>query len=189
MYETLKEEYYEWPNLGPGSVAGVYSPAVVIFKDDLDHDCKDLPVDKREVVSVITVSAPRVPDLTPDRLKLANESDLEDFRGKIRLVYRMAGHNGQHALILGGGDRDRLTCSGADEASRCDGMWCLHVSAPSSRGRDEVRFARGRVRRVVQRGDFRGLFKQWDWRKKQSDLQGGVCGVVDSVVLLDHAGF
>jgi len=101
LYETLKEEYYEWPNLGPGSVAGVFSPAVVIFKDDLDHGCAELPVDKREVVSVITVAAPRIPDLTADRLKLAHKSDLEDFRGKIRLVYRMAAHNGQHAIILG----------------------------------------------------------------------------------------
>ena len=42
LYETLKESYYPWSNLGPGSVAGIYSPGVVIFKDDLDHNCVDL---------------------------------------------------------------------------------------------------------------------------------------------------
>lgn len=96
LYATLKEEYYPWSNL---RVAGVYSPAVVIFKDDLDHQCVDLPLEQRVIVSVLTVAAPRRPKLVSKRF--ANKSDLEILRHKIRFIYRMAAHNGQHALILG----------------------------------------------------------------------------------------
>ncbi|KAH6916403.1 hypothetical protein BKA70DRAFT_1419318 [Coprinopsis sp. MPI-PUGE-AT-0042] len=91
---------YPWPNVGPGSAAGV-SPGVVIFKDDLDHACLDLPIDQRLVVSVITVAAPRYRKLTPDGEQFNDPSVLEDLRAKIRLVYRMAAQNGQQYLILG----------------------------------------------------------------------------------------
>ncbi|KAK7037396.1 hypothetical protein VNI00_011146 [Paramarasmius palmivorus] len=101
LFKTLKPSYYPWPNTGPGSVAGVFSPGVVIFKDDLDHDCIDLPPEERRVVGVITVAAPRGPKLTPDGKNFANESDLNDLRGKIRLVYRMAARNGRDYIVLG----------------------------------------------------------------------------------------
>ncbi|TFY68276.1 hypothetical protein EVG20_g3616 [Dentipellis fragilis] len=100
LYATLREEYYPWPNLGPGSVAGIFSPDIVIFKDDLCNDCVDLPVEERRIVSVITVAGPRKPELTKDG-ELVKASDLEDFRGKIRLVYRMAATYGKHAVVLG----------------------------------------------------------------------------------------
>lgn len=99
MYITLKEEYYPWPNLGPGSDAGIYSPAVVIFKDDLDNSCVDLPVDQREIVAVLTVAAPRLPEVLNRRF--SNSSDVHDLREKIRLTYRTAGHNGKQLLVLG----------------------------------------------------------------------------------------
>lgn len=101
LYLTLKPSYYPWPNLGPGSVAGVFSPGIVVFKNDLDHDCVELPTAERVVVSVITVAAPRGPRLTPDGQRFKYRSELEDLRGKIRLVYRMAAHNGQQYLVLG----------------------------------------------------------------------------------------
>jgi len=101
LYPTLKDEYYPWPNMGPKSIAGIYSPAVVIFKDDLDHDCVDLPPNERQVVSVITVAAPRDPPLSRDGQSFKWPQDLECMRQKIRLVYRMAAHNGQHHLVLG----------------------------------------------------------------------------------------
>lgn len=101
LYATLKESYYPWPNLGPGSIAGVFSPDVVIFKDDLDHDCVDLPVEERRLVSVITVAAPRHPKLTPDREHFAKEEDLVDLRGKIRLVYRMSATYEKTNIVLG----------------------------------------------------------------------------------------
>jgi len=101
LYETLKLSYYPWPNLGPGSTAGLFSPSVVIFKHDLDNNCVDLPENKRKIVSVITVAAPRLPELTVDKLAFTKHSDLEDLRGKIRLVYRMAARNGKTSLVLG----------------------------------------------------------------------------------------
>ena len=82
-------------------MAGIFSPSVVVFKHDLDNDCKELPKDKRAIVSVITVAAPRVPNLTADNLAFKNPSDLDDLRGKIRLVYRMAARNGKTSIILG----------------------------------------------------------------------------------------
>jgi len=71
----------------------------VIFKDDLDHSCADLPVDQRETIAVITVAAPRGPEVSDGRF--FNTSDVHDLKEKIRLVYRMAGHNGKQVLILG----------------------------------------------------------------------------------------
>lgn len=101
LYSTLKPSWFPWPNLGQGSIAGGYSPGVVVFKDDLDHDCANLPKEQWRTVSVITVAAPRWPKLTADGQRFANESNLEDLRGKIRLVYRMAAHNKQRYLVLG----------------------------------------------------------------------------------------
>ena len=72
LYITLKDEYYPWPNVGDGSVAGIYSPGVVIFRDDLDHDCTELPKDARRLVSVITVAAPRHPRLSRNEEAFAN---------------------------------------------------------------------------------------------------------------------
>lgn len=71
----------------------------MIFKDDLDNSSVDLPVDQREIVAVLTVAAPRLPEVLDDRL--FNSSDVRDLKEKIRLVYRMAGHNGKQVLILG----------------------------------------------------------------------------------------
>jgi len=67
----------------------------------LDHDCVDLAVEKRVVVSVITVAAPCRPKLTTDWSELKNPSDIQDFEGKIRLVLRMAARDGRDRLVLG----------------------------------------------------------------------------------------
>ena len=71
----------------------------MIFKDDLDHSCVDLPVDKRETVAILTVAAPRLPELLNSRI--LNSSDVHDLREKIRLTYRMAAHNRNQVLVLG----------------------------------------------------------------------------------------
>jgi hypothetical protein len=104
LYDTLEPSYYPWPNIGPSSRAGIFSPGVVVFRDDLDHDCVELAADDRLVVSVVTVAAPRFPALvktSSGEVTFKNPSVLEDLRGKIRLVYRMAGHYGQRYLVLG----------------------------------------------------------------------------------------
>ena len=74
---------------------------MVVFKDDLAHDCTDLPPEDRVVVSVVTVAGPRKPELTPDGSHLARESDLLDLRAKIRLIYRLAASEGRDAIVLG----------------------------------------------------------------------------------------
>lgn len=74
---------------------------MVIFRDDLDHDCAELPKADRRVVSVITVAAPRHPVLTPDGQSFKFPNTLGYLQEKIRLVYRMAAHNKQEYLILG----------------------------------------------------------------------------------------
>ena len=71
----------------------------MIFKNDLDNDCVDLPVEQRETVAVLTVAAPRLPAVKNDRL--SKSEDVHDLREKIKLVYRMAGHNGKQVLVLG----------------------------------------------------------------------------------------
>ncbi|KAJ7717969.1 hypothetical protein B0H16DRAFT_1666717 [Mycena metata] len=101
LYVTLKKEYYPWPNLGEGCIAGVYSPGVVIFRADLDHDCVELPVEERRLVSVVTVAAPARAALTTDGQAFKDPSTLNYLREKIRLVCRMAAHNGNQYLILG----------------------------------------------------------------------------------------
>ncbi|KAF9020742.1 hypothetical protein BDZ89DRAFT_263113 [Hymenopellis radicata] len=134
LYVTLKEEYYPWANVGPGSVAGVYSPAVLVHRDDLDHNLKELPAQERIICSVLTVAAPRAPKLTEDKENFADPSVLEDLRGKIRLVYRMAAHNHKEYLILG--------------AMGCGAYLC------------PPRLVATAMRNILLEDEFRGWFRQ-----------------------------
>lgn len=77
----------------------MYSPGIVIFRDDLEHNCSELPQDEWRVVSVITVAAPRKPVLING--EELEDSVLEEFKEKVRLVYRMAASNGNEYLVLG----------------------------------------------------------------------------------------
>ena len=98
LFETLKPEYYSWPNLGPGSAAGIFLPTVVIFKYGQENCFRDLPVELRKAVSVISVAAPRFTD--PD-LAFSEASHYADLRDKIRLIYKMAVCNNKTFLVLG----------------------------------------------------------------------------------------
>ncbi|KAF2868147.1 hypothetical protein BDV95DRAFT_501061 [Massariosphaeria phaeospora] len=101
LYATFKQEWYPWPNTGPGSCAGIFSPDVVVFRDSLDNDLVELPAQERHVLAVITVAAPCWPRLTADGKGFVKESDLSDLREKILLVLRMAAGNGVTSLVLG----------------------------------------------------------------------------------------
>lgn len=118
---------------------------MVVFKDDLVHDCVDLSLADRVVLSVITVAAPRKPELTSDGSRLARTSDLEDFRAKIRLVYRMAASEGRDSMILGAVivtlPPPVLELTG--QIKRSYGMWYLRLSTCSGSTGDEVDVARG----------------------------------------------
>lgn len=101
LYATLRPEWYPFPNTGPGSCAGIISPNVVVFKDTIDNDLIDLPVQQRHVVTVITVAAPLFPKLTENGEDFADASQLHDLQEKILLVLRLAATNGVTTLILG----------------------------------------------------------------------------------------
>ena len=75
-----------------------------MFKDDLDHGCVGLKEEEVRVVGVVTVAAPRGPKTHRNESGEAVFADpevLEDMRGKIRLVYRMAASNGNEYIVLG----------------------------------------------------------------------------------------
>lgn len=98
---TLKPEWYPWPNLGPGSCAGIFSPDIAVFRETLSNDLVELPAKERHIVSIITVAAPCLPRLTDDSSQFAHMSDLENLREKILLTLRMAAANGVTSLVLG----------------------------------------------------------------------------------------
>ncbi|KAH7094046.1 hypothetical protein BKA62DRAFT_721484 [Auriculariales sp. MPI-PUGE-AT-0066] len=101
LYPTLKDAYYPWKNSGTGSAMGIYSPAIVVFKDDLMHDCTYLPESERILVSVLTFAAPRRPKLTPDGLRFANHIDVDVVQAKVQVLLRTAARHGQDTLVLG----------------------------------------------------------------------------------------
>jgi uncharacterized protein (TIGR02452 family) len=89
LFATLKPEWYPWPNTGPGSCAGIFSPGVVVFRDTLDNDLFELPTNQHYVLAVITVAAPRGPKVTEDKESFAEESELRDLQDKILLTLRI----------------------------------------------------------------------------------------------------
>ena len=101
LYATLRPEWYPWPNTGPGSCAGIFSPDVVVFRDTLAHELAEFSKIQRHVLSVITVAAPCLPKLTNDGAQFARDSDLNDLREKILLILRIAAGNGVTSLVLG----------------------------------------------------------------------------------------
>jgi uncharacterized protein (TIGR02452 family) len=101
LYATLRPEWYPWPNLGPGSCGGIFSPDVVVFKDTLDSDCVELGEQHQHVLAIITVAAPCAPKLAHDGENFARESDLRDLRERILLVLRIAATNKVTNLVLG----------------------------------------------------------------------------------------
>jgi uncharacterized protein (TIGR02452 family) len=171
LYITLKESYYPWPNLGEGCVAGIYSPGVVIFRDDLDHNCVELPIADRRVVSVLTVAAPAWPKLTPDRQAFAEPSTLAYLQEKIRLVYRMAAHNGQENLVLGV-CLSFVILSSRLTFCRRDGMWCLRVSAAPRCDTDAGHPSGARIPWVVQEGCVCDIQSPLQWSREFRDLRG-----------------
>ncbi|PVI01057.1 hypothetical protein DM02DRAFT_366771 [Periconia macrospinosa] len=101
LYATLKPKWYPWPNFGPRSCAGIFSPDVVVFRDTLSNNLVEFPIAHRHVVAVMTVAAPCQPKLTESGEGFAKDSDLHDLREKILLTLRMAAVNGVTSLVLG----------------------------------------------------------------------------------------
>lgn len=101
LFATLRPEWYPWPNSGQGSVAGIFSPSIVVFKDTLDNECRELSEEEKVLVSVVTVAAPRGPRLTKNGQRFEDENVLDEFRDKVRLVLRCAAGEGKTGLVLG----------------------------------------------------------------------------------------
>lgn len=177
LFSTLSPSYYPWPNLGPGSIAGVFSPGVVIFKHDLDHDCVDLPNKERCVVSVLTVVAPCGPELTKDEQGFAKESDLQDLREKIRLVYRMAGWNDQEFLVLGVLFHLYDAIDSVSQSSlplRCYGLRCVSLPSTPRGKRDAWYPSRIRIQGPLQEGRICGVQFSWEWCQEFRGLRESV---------------
>lgn len=60
---TLKYSYYPLPSLG-----AIWSPNVVVFKDELESDCRMFEPQERFIVGVVSVAGLRHPPLTGDGL-------------------------------------------------------------------------------------------------------------------------
>lgn len=97
----MKKEWYPWADKGKKSCAGIVSPDVVVFRDTLDNDCVELPVEERHVVSVFTVAAACRPEVTGNGQAFARESDVVELQQKIILILRMAVGEGVTSLVLG----------------------------------------------------------------------------------------
>ncbi|KAF5376156.1 hypothetical protein D9757_009313 [Collybiopsis confluens] len=116
---------YPWPDTGPGSIAGIFSEGVVIFRQaislnsemdtsDYTHNPERIPAvlapSLRRVISVISVAAPVAPELTFDGEDFASDQVREEFMEKIRLILRMAGWHGKTFLVLGALGCGRRAC-------------------------------------------------------------------------------
>lgn len=60
---TLKRSYYPLPQLG-----AIWSPSVVVFRDELQNDCRMLDAAEQYQVGVVSVPGLRRPPLTGDEL-------------------------------------------------------------------------------------------------------------------------
>ncbi len=121
LFWTLEQwrENYPWRKAGvmqrndrnSGQCSGIYSPKVVIFKDELANDCKALPPKDWKTVSVLSVAALACPPLTPvttrdskhrdsQEMVLKSSNDLKIIQERWRMILRMAAHHGHSVLVL-----------------------------------------------------------------------------------------
>ncbi|KAL5340836.1 hypothetical protein BJX70DRAFT_95796 [Aspergillus crustosus] len=101
LIETLKQKHYPMKTR-----EAVYSPTVIIFRENDDNDYRIMDLQKPSllpVVSVISMAAIYRPAIdttsTPPRYK--NSMDRELSKEKLRVVLRVAVHNGHRSVVLG----------------------------------------------------------------------------------------
>jgi len=93
-----------------GECAGIFSPHVVVFRDDLAKECAMLPRREWVNVSVVSVAALACPPLIPSldskrkgaagEMQLKLEKDVEIIKDRWRMVLRMAAQSGKSVLLL-----------------------------------------------------------------------------------------
>jgi uncharacterized protein (TIGR02452 family) len=99
---TLKKEFYPI-----GSLGAIYSPTVVVFREDTRKRHRWMDLGKPEwlpVVGVVSIAAEVGPAVTIDdskKYRYANAEDRDLMKGKMRLVLRIAATHGHRRLVLG----------------------------------------------------------------------------------------
>ena len=99
---TLKTRYYPLPEAG-----GIYSPTVVVIRENMSDGHKLLDLSKPEdlpVVSCVSVAGLSMPKVTKDGKGVEvykERKDREITKEKIRVVLRMAAVNSHRVLVLG----------------------------------------------------------------------------------------
>ncbi|KAF2466847.1 uncharacterized protein BDR25DRAFT_306041 [Lindgomyces ingoldianus] len=96
---TLHEHYYPIPALG-----AIYSPLVLLIREAMSRGhgliWPDTPAQNLPVTAVITMAALRRPELTRDgTYRYAQDKDM--MKNKIRVILRVAVHQGHSKLVLG----------------------------------------------------------------------------------------
>lgn len=84
--------------------AGIFSPQVCIFKDELANGCKELVRKDTVIVSVTSVAAIACPPTVVTRqgsTVMKSPKDKLKLIERVRMVLRMAAHNGKTVLMLG----------------------------------------------------------------------------------------
>ena len=113
MLEMHKEKY-PWRKVvgrekNKGECAGIWSPNVVVFRDELAKECAVLEKKEWVTVGVVSVAALACPPVVPDHdakrrargeMRLKLERDVETLKERVRMVLRMAASNGKSVLIL-----------------------------------------------------------------------------------------
>ncbi|KAL1966823.1 hypothetical protein VTN77DRAFT_3788 [Rasamsonia byssochlamydoides] len=93
---TLKPSYYPLPPLG-----AIWSPGVVVFRDEVVNDCRVFEPVERFVVSVVSVAGLRRPRLSEDEQDYRLLQDVETMENKIRQMLRIMATNQITHCVLG----------------------------------------------------------------------------------------
>ena len=113
LFPTLQKwkPLYPWRNHcqpreqgNDAECAGIYSPDVCIFKYELAKGCKELERKDMVVVSVVSVAAIACPPTVVTKegeAVMKSEKDRLKLTERVRMVFRMAAHNGKSVLMLG----------------------------------------------------------------------------------------
>ncbi|KAJ9611367.1 hypothetical protein H2200_004551 [Cladophialophora chaetospira] len=94
-----------------GECAGIFSPDVVIFKDELAKDCEILRRKDWTTISMVSVAALACPPIVAvaqtskrkegaGELQLKLEKDVRSIQERWRMTLRMAGEHGKSVLLL-----------------------------------------------------------------------------------------
>lgn len=93
----------------PGECAGIFTPNVVVFRDELSNDCEILPRRDWTTVSVVSVAGLACPPLVPAQklrgrgeaeMQMKLEKDVDTIRERFRMILRMAARQEKSVLVL-----------------------------------------------------------------------------------------